>query len=56
MKSKQDIEDELGKDIFEDNKNTQADDLAPNNTFNKKNLEIDIDETVPFDLENENIQ
>lgn len=56
MKSKQDIEDELGKDIFEDNKNTQGDDLAPNNTFNKKNLEIDIDENVPFDLENENIQ
>ena len=53
VKSKQDIEDELGKNIFEDNKNTQGDDLATNNKFNKKNLEIDIDENVPFDLENE---
>ena len=53
VKSKQDIEDELGKNIFEDNKNTQGDDLAANNKFNKKNLEIDIDENVPFDLENE---
>jgi len=54
VKSKQDIEDELGKNIFEDNKNTQGDDLAGNNKFkNKKNLEIDIDENVPFDLENE---
>ena len=48
VKSKQDIEDELGKNIFEDNKNTQGDDLAANNKFNKKNLEIDIDENVPF--------
>ncbi|MEC8142755.1 MAG: hypothetical protein VXZ35_08415 [Pseudomonadota bacterium] len=53
VKSKQDIEDELGKNIFEDNKNTQGDDLGTNNKFNKKNLEIDIDENVPFDLENE---
>lgn len=53
VKSKQDIEDELGKNIFEDNKNTQGDELTTNNKFNKKNLEIDIDENVPFDLENE---
>lgn len=54
MKSKQDIEDEFGKEIFEDNKNKPGDDLANNNKFNKKkNLEIDIDENVPFDLENE---
>ena len=54
VKSKQDIEDEFGKEIFEDNKNKPGDDLANNNKFNKKkNLEIDIDENVPFDLENE---
>ena len=53
QQSKKDIEDELGKDIFEDNKNGQGDDLAPNNTFNKKNLEIDIDENVDFDIEND---
>lgn len=51
-KTKQDMEADLGKDIFEDNKNA-GDDLATNNKFNKKNLEIDIDENVPFDLENE---
>jgi len=36
--------------MFEDNKNQND---APNNKYNKKNLEIDIDENVPFDLEND---
>lgn len=28
-------------------------DVPPNNTFNKKNLEIDIDENADFELEND---
>ena len=39
------------KDSYKDR--NSGEDMAPNNTFNKKNLEIDIDENADLEREND---